>query len=307
MSTAATKSKVETLVLEWINQRDSGYRRDDMQGSPLEGKITCGKLCFVPNTGKMAVAIKDEKGNDTGRFKHVDIRYIKGCEEIEIQEQKKRGIDPSRIKTEDAICLEKGTGIIKNEGDVGFFKYMANVFYNADAPNRSKKAVALFRVVKKEEKVSEDNELDFARSEAVGLVKSMVSKTGNEYKYNETKIDNALDALGQFGGDTYAEKVGVLTSFAKAKPVLFLERITKVSDLLTTEISHALQLNVIQFAGSVVQYVEDNEVVAQLDSNLKKERAKIEGLAEMLKTPEYQSQYEKLKLRLEIAQENSLK
>lgn len=303
MAEIASK-KVDTIILEWINQRDSGYRRDDMKGSPLEGRITCGSQCGIPNTGKMAKKIIED-GKE--KIVYVPIRYIKGCDEIEISEQKKRGYEPNAIKTEDKIYLTKGAALVKDEGDRAFFKYLSNVFYNEDAPMRSKRAVALFRIAKKEEKLSADNELDFAMGKALGYVESLVSKKGKESIYNEAKIDSVLSILGKFGGTSTSEKIRVLTHEAKTKPVLFLQTVTKLDDLVTTEIAHALELDVIHFVKNTAEYVEDKEVLAHLGDEKLKQSDKIVKLSEILRLPEYEGQYNKFKIKLEIAQENSLK
>lgn len=308
MAEIASK-KVETIVLEWINQRDSGYRRDDMKGSPLEGRITCGSQCGIPNTGKMAKTITetDKNGKPVEKIVFVPIRYIKGCDEIEIAEQKKRGYEPNAIKTEDKIYLNKGTAVVKDEGDRAFFKYISNVFYNEDAPNRSKRAVALFRIAKKAEKVSADNEVDFARGRALGYVEGLTSKKGKEFSYDETRIDSTLSILSKFGGETPDEKIKVLVHEAKNNPVEFLKLVTKLDDLIVTQITHALELDVIHFSGNSAEYVDDKKILAQLGDGKMKQSAKITKLSEMLRLPEYEGQYNEFKIKLEIAQENSLK
>lgn len=302
----ATKQKVETMVVEWCNQRDSGYRPDGGNNSPLDSKVTCGSQCFIPNTGKMAREILNDKGEGTGKFEYVAIRYVKGCQEIEVELQKKMGVNPSRITTEDQIMLPKGNGLFKNEGDLALYKYVANVFWNEDAPNRSKNVKSLYRIVKKEQKVTSGNELEFAKAEAVIYVKKLVTKTGNEYKYNEAKIDSCINILSLPNLGSYSDKISVLTQKANQKPIEFLQTVTKLDDTLTTEISYALQLDLIRFAGNVAEYCDDKKILASLGEGQMKQAAKITKLADLLNMDEYKGAYEEFKIKLELAQEKSI-
>lgn len=302
-------TEVPTMFIEIIDQQDSGYVRDDTAGTPYEEKITYPGVEFIPNTGKRAEAILDPgTGKETGRYAFVPIRYIKGCPYIDVADQDKYGWRPSPLPQEDAIQIIKGKAIVKGEGDVALFDYLEKVFYNINAPHRSVKAKAIFKVIEVEKQTEVLNEMDFIQADAVKYVQGLVIQTGkNTYKYKEDKIDNILTILGLYGGDNYPQKVNVLTSAAKTRPKDFLTLVMKSDDQSVTEVSHALELNVIQFQGNTVEFVEDSKIVASLGEARMSTDKKISALAELLRTPEYAQAYQEMKVKTEIAQEKSLK
>ncbi len=304
---STTAEKIPTMYLEVVTQGDSGYVRDDTRGTAHEEKISCAEVTFVPNVGKMAEEILDESGKGTGRFKNVPIRYIKDCPYIKVSEQKQHGYEKNTIATNDAIVIAKGKAIIKKEGDLALFDYLQNVFYNSAAPNRPRTAKAIFKVVEVEKNVSTINEGKFLQAKAIGFVETLVLKTGNSYKYQENKIDNILTALSLFGGDNYSDKIRVLTDYAEKHPKDFLDMTSKLDNITITEVSHSIELSVVQFEGNTLVYVADKKVVCIVPSEAKSQMKKIEAAAEVLKTPEYSQAYTELKAKLEIAQENSLK
>lgn len=313
MSVAAQESKevvkagkAPEMYIETLTKGESGYVRDDTVGTPFEDRIDCAGIEFIPNTGFMAEEIRDKEGNGTGRYKNVKIRYIKNCEMIRVDEQKAAGVEKSPISTTDAIHLKKGKDIIKREGDIALYDFLRNVFYNAKAPNRPRTAKALFTVVELEKNVSDLNEKDFLQAKAVMFVDGLVMKTGKAHKFKENKIDNLLTALNTFGGDSYADKIRVLTSKAKEDPKSFLDIATKLEGVVVTEIAHSIQLAVIQFVGNTAQYIDGKNIVGVVPEECKSQAKKIEALAELLKTPEYAQAYQELKAKLELAEEKEL-
>jgi len=308
VSVTKPKGKVEEMYIETLTKGESGYVRDDTIGTAFEDKINCAGTEFIPSTGNMAEEILDTKGQPTGRFKNVAIRYIKNCPIIKVQDQIKEGYEKSRISTTDAISITKGKALIKREGDIALFDYLKNVYYNQKAPNRPKSAKALYTVVEVEQKVNAVNEVKFIQAKAISYVEGLCLKGANgSYRYKENEIDNLLTALNVFGGDNYSEKINVLTREAEQKPENFLNVATALKSTVATEIAHALELNVIQFEGNTAQYVDGKQIVGTVPAEFKAQNKKIEALAEMLKTPEYAQAYQDLKAKLEIAEEKQLK
>lgn len=302
------KEKVPSMYIEVLERGDSGYVRDDTVGTPHEERIDCPGVIFIPNTGNMSEEIIGAGGKGTGTFRNVRIRYIKNCPLIKVEEQKAAGWDKHPIPSNDVIQVSKGKTIVKREGDTALYDYLENVFYNESAPNRPRSAKAIFKVIKLEEKTETLNEKDFVQADAVNFVQSLVNKVGNKsYKYNEAKIDNVLTALNLFGGETYPEKVNVLTHAAKQSPYEFLNIVTKLEQVTITEVTHAIELNVIRFEGSSVEYCDSKKVLATISSDFKSQDKKINAVADLLKTPEYAQAYQELKAAMEIAREKNLK
>lgn len=304
---AEEKIEVPTMLIELINVGDTGYIMDGTEGTMHEQRIVAPPVSFIPNIGTMSEEILDEQTNKpTGRHANVKIRYIKNCPYIKISDQKKYGYEPG-IGTENAIAIKKGKEVIKREGDVALFDFLQKVFYNLSAPNRSKNAKAIFKVVEVEQKTTELNDDAFLSAEAVNHVKTLFLKTGNSYKYKEDKIDNLLTALSTFGGDSYSEKITVLRKYAEQFPKKFLDVFSTMDNIPITELTHAVELNVIRFEGVTAEYCESKEILAVVGNENKSQSKKIEALAELLRTPEYAQAYQNFRVKLEIAQEASLK
>jgi len=304
----AHQEEVPVMYIELTDQQDSGYRRDDTVGTPYEEKITCPGVEFIPNVGKRAEPIRDKDGIETGRFSFVPIRYIKGCDIIDVPLQDKLGWKPNAIPQEDAIQILKGKTLVRREGDTALFDYLEKVFYNISAPNRSPRAKGLYKVVEIEKQTEVLNEKDFMAADAVMYVRSLLLPTGkNTYKYREDKIDNILTILGLYGGDNYPDKIKVLTHAAKNSPENFLKLVVKADDVTVTEVTHALELDVIAINGTTIEYVDDKKVLANLSDVKGGKDKKIAAFAELLRTPEYAQAYQEMKVRVELAQENSLK
>lgn len=304
-------SEVPTMYLEVVTTGESGYVRDDTAGTAHEETINCAEVTFIPNRGKMAEEILDESNENKSfnpkRYRNVEISYIKDCPYIKVEDQKKFGYERNKIATVDSIVIKKGKALIKREGDVALYDYIMNVFYNLSAPNRPKTAKALIKVVEIEKNISTRNEDKFLQARAITFVETLVIKTGQKYQYKESKIDNILTALKLFGGDNYSDKIRVLTEHAEKFPKEFLDIVSKLDNVTMTEITHALELDIIHFEGGIAQYVSDKKVVATITTEAKSQNKKIEALSDILQTPEYAQAYQELRAKLEIAKEKSLK
>jgi hypothetical protein len=294
------------MILEVLTTGESGYVRDDTRGTDFEETINCPGLLAIPNTGLMAEEIIDN-GKPTGRYKNIKIRYIKDCPYIRVDEQEKYNIEKSNVVSNDSLSIKKGKAVLKREGDVAKFDYLKNVFWNLDAPNRSRTAKALFKVVELEQKVKAMNEDKFLQAEALTTVSRLVIKTGGQYKFKEDKIDNLLTALNKHGGDNYSEKINVLTNHAEKFPKEFLDIANTLDNITVTLIAHAIELNVIRFEGFTAEYVDSKSILATVSNENKSSSKKMEALSDMLKTPELAQAYQELQAKVEIAKENELK
>ena len=310
--------EVETLYIEVTEQGDSGWVKEDTKGTPYEEKITSPNVLFIPNKGKMAKPII--KDGVVVSYKFVPIQYIKGCNEIEVEEQRKLGYEPddkgvfnkgNYISNEDAIPIIKGKAVIKNEGDVALFNYLKNVLYNQSSPDReatTTRAKIMFKVIDINKNTEVFNEFDFLQAEAVNYIQvNLLLKVGKgQYKYQEAKIDNIMTVLNLFGED-YPQKVSVITKAAKTNPEGFLQLVVKLDQTILTEVAHALELDVIRFEGNTAEFVEGKKVVATLAVAHKSQENKIKALSELLRTPEYAQVYQELTAKIEIAQDKKLK
>jgi hypothetical protein len=303
------------LYIEVFDRRDSGFFLDSngvpagTQGTAAEMKIDCPTACFIPNYG-FRKGYKEQvvNGKKVNLPYNEPIRYIKHQTEISVEKQKLLGITPHRAGQEDMIEIKKGNMTIVREGaHIPLYDYILDVFYNASNPDRSPNAAKLYKVVELGKEEEEMNDEDILMADALKFVARFYQKIGKgKYKYNEEKI-NGLCELFTIFAETMPGKVTALNALAKADPSEFLNKATKFEQVTVTEITHALQLNVIRFKDNVVEYVEKEKVLGSLGTAKLSHEKKIEKLADLLHTPEMKSAYEELQLELEIAQEKALK
>lgn len=299
------KENPPVLFIELYDRRPSGFiLDDDKRGTSQQTEIDCPTAEFIPNFGyRKGVKIvngKEQKYNE-------QIRYIKEQTEISVEKQKALGIVPHRAGKEDMIEVKKGNFTITREGSyVGLYDYLMESFYNASNPERSESAAKIYRVVEigKEEEIM--NEDDIAMADALKFIARFYQKTAKGYTYNEEKINSLCEIFAVFA-ETMSGKVAALNGLAKVEPVEFMKKAEKFEQRTITEITHALQLNVIQFQGNTVMYVGKDKIIASLGTGNMGQDKKIEKLADLLHTPELKAAYEELQLEIEIAQERQLK
>lgn len=314
------------MYIEVFDRRDSGFYLDQngvpggTRGTKFEMGIDCPTACFIPNLGYRKgyktlidrATGKEVIDKTTGKPKiqayHEQIRYIKEQTEISVEKQKALGIVPHRAGQEDMIEIKKGNMTIVREGShIGLFDYILDAFYNASNPDRSQGAAKIYKVIELGKEEEEMNDDDIMMADALKFVARFYKKTGKGvYKYNEEKINGLCELFSVFGA-TMSGKVTALNLLAKADPETFLTKAEKFEQITITEITHALQLNVIRFNENTVEYVEKEKVIVSLGTGKLSHEKKIEKLADMLHTSELTAAYEELKVELELAKEKSLK
>lgn len=317
------KNTPPIIYIELCDKRASGFVRDGTRGTKFEEELDSPAAEFIPNFGfrkgrrKVIVGGKKaivngkeviEGGKEVIEEFHEPIRYIKDSTEISVQRQKELGIERHRIGTEDLIIVEKGNFFAVREGShIGLYDYLMEAFYNESNPDRSPSAAKLYRVIELGKEEEEMNEDDMLMADAVKFVSQFYQKTGAKtYKYNEEKINGLCELFAVFA-ETMPGKISALNAIAKFTPKAFLEKATKFEQTKVTEVTHALQLNVIIFKGNTVQYSEKDKVIATLGSGNMSHDKKIEKLADLFGTPDFKAAYDEFQLELEIAKERSLK
>jgi hypothetical protein len=320
------EEKAPILYIEVFDRRDSGFYMDTdgtpagTRGTKFEIGIDCPTASFIPNRG-FRKGYKDVIDRITGKpvidkktgekkvqSYHEAIRYIKHETEISVEKQKMLGIVPHRAGQEDMIEIKKGNMTIIREGSfISLYDYILEAFYNGSNPDRSPGAAKLYRVIELGKEEEEMNDDDIMMADALMFIARFYQRTGKgKYKYNEEKI-NGLCELFTIFGETMSGKVSALNSLAKTDPEGFLKKATKFEQVTITEITHALQLNVIRFKENVVEYVKKEKVLGSLGTGKMTHENKIEKLADLLHAPEMKAEYEEFQLELEVAQEEALK
>lgn len=299
------EEKPPMIFLELVDQGSSGFIQDGTHRSNTPVELRAPGIRFIPNEG-MRRGVKTENGK-TVRFNE-RIRYIRNEEVIILSEQKRLGIEPNPLPREDKIPIEKGYATIVREGaSVGLYDYITQAYYNVSNPDRSDKATGLYRILEIDKQTEMDNEDELISADAVKYVGSLYQKVGkNSYQYSEDKIAAVCELLSIYA-ETNATKIQALMSLAKQRPTWFLDKVVKLENTTVTEVTHALELNVIRFNVNVAEYCNKDRVIKSLGTKQLTQDQKITRLADWLRTAEGHAAYMELKSEIEGAQSDSLK
>ena len=300
--------KVPVIFVELCDQRPSGFILDGTAGTKHEVELKAPLISYIPNEG-----FRRGKKTETVNGKKVEtkynekIRYIKNEAEISFQKQRELGIEKNPQAREDKIIIEKGYLTVAREGaSVGLYDFLLESYYNETNLERSEKATALYRVVELDKKVESENDDAEIEADAVSFVTSLRDKVGESYKYQETKID-VLCELFNVVAETYPVKIKTLISLARNNPKFFLDKAKKLSLQAVTEVTHGLQLLVIDFEENVAVYTTKKKVIKNLGSGKYTHDQKVTMLADYFGTKEGFEAYNEFKAELELAKEKAIK
>lgn len=289
-----------TLYVEVLGMKGSGWIQDGTENTANPIEISWAERTGIPNTG-----FRRRKTAD-GKAYNEPIRHIKNCPLISVKEQNEQNIQPSPDPSVDHIFIEKGFGVfVRDPENEGTYDYIEQVFYNQSNPERSKRATALYRIIKIEEKNEADIEDEMAAADAIKFVGELFDKRGKSYIYKENTID-AICQLLQVFAETYSGKILALQKLARLNPKMFLDKVVRFQQTTMTEVSHALELNLIQFKDNSVQYKNKDKVIVSLGSEKMNHSRKIEAFADWLRTSDGHEAYMELKAELEAAQAKEL-
>lgn len=302
-------SKAPVLFLELVDQRPSGFVLDGTNNTPFYQELHAPNISWIPADGFMSEMKKEKVNGKEVEIRHNKrIRYIKNENDIDFASQEKRGIKPA--PHEDKIPFEKGYATIVGEGStIGLYNYLSVVFYNAGAPNRPDTATPIFRVLDLNKKAEEFNESDIEMADAIKLAGELYTSTGkkdNPYIYDEDRID-AIARILNVIGETPTIKLRAIIVTAKNRPRWFLDNVVKFEQIIFTEVSHALQLDVIEFDGNTAQYKGGAKIIKSLGTEKLSQTDKVEKLASYLKTNDGTRALTELRAAIEFAKEKQLK
>lgn len=300
------KAKAPTMFIELCDQRDSGWILQGTQGTKDEVRLKTPSAEFIPNRGFRLVKAKNP---DTGEdeWQNEEIRYIKNRTVLSVSEQQRKGIFPAKNKLEDKIIIKGGNFSVTREGAyISLYDYLKDVFYNESNPNAPDSSKKIFRVVELGKKEEAINENKLAIAEATMFIGNLYTKQGNEYRYNEDKI-NALCQLFLVYAESPSGKINGLMAHAEKNPVVFLDKAMRLEQVAVMEIGHALELGVIKFDKNIAKYSNKDKVIANLGTGNMKQDTKIGRLADLFNTDEFKAAYDEFKAELGAAKDTQFK
>lgn len=295
---AEKKVKAPVKYYEIVDKKPSGFIMDGTGGTPYQQELTAPSIQWVSAQGKTCV--KDTEGIPH----YIEVRYINGCDSILPDEQIQRGFSPKRLM--DKIPIENGFVTVVREGNtIGLYDYLEKSFWNLDNPDRPESADARYREVKMDQKAEALLDEDELMTNAKAVVYSLRITTGNKkapYRYDEDRIDTICKLVNVWDQSPETKLVKLL-KVAIQSPREFLEIVTKSEQTIITEISHALEMNVISFDGNTAQFTEGNKILRALGTGNMRADVKIEKLGAWLGTEEGNSSLTELRAKLELAKE----
>jgi len=286
------------LFIELVGQQGSGFIKDGTAGTSFQEELKAPTIAFIPVTGY-------RRGDDGS---NIPIRYIKNCPFIDVSEQDAKRIVPNR--NEDIIQIERGYTTIELDGaDPGLVKYLQEVYYSESNPKRSDRATSLYRIVDVDANSKQYVEREMAYLDAAAFVSRLrkVNRHGEVVGYDEDKMNTVIELLAlPVTVDSPSGKLSAILAAAKGSPTEFMRYVTKLEESAITEVTNALELNLIQFKGNVLQYVEKDEVIHNFGTGSFKKEKLIEFAANFFTSPDNADAYKKFQIQLEVAEEKQL-
>lgn len=299
---ASKKPKAPTKYYEIVDRKPSGFIMDGTGGTTFQQELTSPSIQWVSALGKTCVKQKDEDGREVNHY--VEVRYINGCDSIIPDEQIKRGFVPKRLM--DKIPIENGfMNVVRDGNTIGLYDYLEKSFWNEDNPDRPATADARYREVKMDKKAEVLLDEDELMTQAKSIVYSLRTNTGNPkapYRYDNDRIDTICKLVNVWD-ESNETKLVKLIKVAIQSPKEFLEIVTKSEQTIITEISHALEMNVINFDGNTAQFSEGNKIIVSLGAGNMRQDVKMEKLGAWLGTDEGNPILTELRAKLELAKE----
>lgn len=313
------------LKISLCDQRPSGYVREDTIGTKNPIQKTCADSFYIPEKGGEGIRYmqidENRKRKEIPRFEALRIlneksegyeniiperyaiRYIKGCPEISVEWQKENKWEPNTDPFSDSILIEEGYAEFDYNNDPVKYRYVSELMWFKDLPHRLEHIKPMYYEIKEDKKAALNIDVILARDAAMDEWKLLVNKTKDGFTINEEKL-NGYCQLMNVQGNNATERLGNLHTKLTANPMEFIEKVTAYKEETVTDISHAMQLDLIKFEGNSAVLTYNNKRI-ELGKSPNK-TTKIERLAEMLKTPEYKEHYVMLKNQIQIAKEKQL-
>lgn len=292
------KVKAPVKYYEIVDKKPSGFILDGTGGTTYQQELNAPSVQWISAQGKTC----EKDGEGIAHYR--EIRFINGCDSIIPEEQDKRGFVTKRLM--DKIPMENGFMTVVREGNtIGLYDYLEKSFWNWDNPDRPSTADARYREVKMDKKAEMLLDDDEIETRAKAIVYSLRKNTGHPktpYQYDEDRIDTICRLVNVWDQSPETKLVKLL-QVAIQTPKDFIQIVEKSEQTIITEVSHALEMNVINFDANTAQFSEGNKIIRSLGAGNIRPDLKIEKLAAWLGTEEGNPLLTELRAKLELAKE----
>jgi len=315
-----TNTQYPTLKISIVDQKPSGYFREDTLSSPNPIQKMVADAYYIPNVGEGIKFVKQDKGedvelsvNDYGELvkagkahlaviEPYPIRYIKGCPSIDMLWQQSHNWNPRPDPKADEICIENGYGEFEYSHDPAKYMYLKSLLWNKSLPHRLEHKKALFYEVVEAKKATVNVMTELLVKEATDEWSTLITKSDKGFTIDEAKVMGYAGLLNA-SGETPMDMVQSLLVIAKTDPVRFVEKVKLFKEETITDVSHALQLGLVRFEGKDAIFF--NGKIIPL-GKVTAVSSKIEKTAEGLKMPENKEFLVQLKAQIELKKEEDL-
>lgn len=244
--------KYPTLLLHLTGLENSEYALKGTEKSDSPQWLAAPNALFIPLT-----SVVKQKDNT---FKK--IRHIRSASSIFVDEQEKQGVKPNPL--EDAIIVTGQALSIDRAGrDVNAYDYLLACEYNLSNENRPADARALFEIIDTEAKAEKGIDTILLVSESQAILNELVRKVGDEYRYEEEKIDYFCK-LFDIVEEGYATKFQKLALYVAHNPKVFLDTVRDSKDKVRQLVIGAEKFEVINFSAKGVSLNSTGAVIKQL-------------------------------------------
>lgn len=295
------------LVIELVNQQPSSYVIDGGAGedSDLPTHISAPNARKIKNRCKIAY-IDQSDGDDKGKTKYKNLRYIKGSDVIEEEEQIKQNIKPN--PSQDTIWVLNGKlTVIESGSDIGLYKFLKNHENNIDNPNRPEGAVNIFEEIDTNvEAIAMESVFD-EEMKILNYLSTLKTKVGKEqYEYNDDALTFlcSLFKLPPHDQKYPAESWVSLVLYAKEFPKKFLNSMSNQKSLIEADVNQALSRGVVHIDEVKAFFEASKKIVMNFPPNLTSDEQK-ERLVDYMSNPKNRLYYDELRSQLHAVKINA--
>jgi hypothetical protein len=238
-----SETKTNVLVIELVNQQPSSFVLDGIGVGPDDQELQTN--ISAPNARKLKnkssyVKVVTENGKEVRKL--VRTRYIKGCDVIEIEEQKRQGFEPSPIN--DVIWILNGKRVVlESEGEIGLYKFLQMHEGNVSNAHRPENAQDIFKEVNTAVQAKEEELLIDMEMQGMTYLNTLKrKKSGTDiWSYNNEAIEFLCSYFKiPMEKDNPSEAWVALVYELKSNPKRFLESAISFVKVIETEVAQAL-------------------------------------------------------------------
>lgn len=236
------------VIFELVDKRETSFRRETSDGSQGDALDSAAQR-IIPST---SVEVKNNG-------EHVRLRYVKGCQYLELDKQEKNGIKPS-ILGADTIAYQFGKLILVDAGDDKVkIDYLRRIVLNEKNSHLKSGIIPIFKELVEEKEAENSLEEYFTVDLVRAKLSELTSPLGKgKFKYDEDKIDFYCKILGLAGYEAmeYSIKLKALYDYSTLKPKEFLDKIADEKSITVVLVKEALSKGIVEFDLNAFKFVD---------------------------------------------------